>query len=271
MSEFHRHIKFETLDLRFDKRDRSVEAYAQRPWYEEYNSNFYTHIAKQLQPDLLLDIGANFGVASVFMKNKMPDVQLLSLEPNPDLLPYIEFNLNNNNFTKYEIIQAVVGKESAENVTFHINPAGSQDSRVIAGGEGWPQVITPQVTLSQMIDKQSARRVFIKIDSQGYEESIFAGGDSFLSSSTNWLIKTEFAPHWLKSQGTDPAEFLRYLVSKFTVSEFPARYDYFTNYQNIMERSALKLSDVDSYLKYVVQLNRFDRGWVDLLIAPKAH
>lgn len=267
--DFHRHIRFETLDLRFDKRDRSVEAYAQRGWYEEFKSEFYDHVAEQLKPDLLLDVGANYGVASVFMKRKMSDAHLLSFEPNPHLLPYIQFNLKHNNVTNYEIIQAVVGESVKPNASFHVNPAGSQDSRVIAGGEGWLEITIPQVNLSNIIESLKGKRVFIKIDSQGYEESIFKGAEAFLTTSNDWLIKTEFAPHWLRSQGADPIVLLRYLVSKYSVAEYPARYGYRTNYLEVLRTSKLTLESIDSYLEYVTKLNRHDRGWVDLLVCPK--
>ena len=269
MSEHHRSINFDILELKFDKRDRSVEAYAQRGWYEEYQSEFYSHISNQLRPELLLDIGANYGVVSVFMKRVMPDVALVCVEPNPELLPFIEGNLGQNGFQNYQIIQAVIGRTNNAAIDFHINPAGSQDSRVIAAGDGWRCVRTQQVTIADIIKKRGGDRVFIKIDSQGYEESIFAGAESFLKNSNHWIIKTEFAPQWLVSQGTNPHNFLKGLIETYTVTEFPSRYSYFTNYEKLLRDNPLTSKNIESYLNYVINLGRHDRGWVDLLIGPK--
>ena len=55
-----------------------------------------------------------------------------------------------------------------------------------------------------------------------YEEMVIKGGMNFLLNHQNWIIKTEFAPKWLQSQGTDSLELLKRLVKNFDVAELPA-------------------------------------------------
>ncbi|NNC37516.1 MAG: FkbM family methyltransferase [Hyphomonadaceae bacterium] len=268
MHSNQRTINFGQLSLLFDKRDPSVQAYAERSWFEEFNSQFYGHINQYLSPELLVDVGANYGVASVFMKQAMPGRQLVSIEPNSDLIYFIKTNISQNGFSQCRVLQAVVGEETKESVSFFINPRGSQDSRVIAGGQNWRQIEVRQKTLSEIIADYNAKSAFIKIDSQGWEQHIFIGADQFLKSSNEWLIKTEFAPDWLVSQGTDPLGFLTYLIKNFTVAEFPARYGFEAHYTDLLKNTKINLSAADRFLDYVVNLNRNKRGWVDLLVAP---
>lgn len=260
---------FDDLKLSFDADDPSTLAYSQRSWHEEYASQFYSHVSDSLAPDLLIDVGANYGVASLFMKSRMPDVELVSIEPNPHLLYYITKNLETNGVQRFDVLQAVVGDSQKDCVSFHVNPAGSQDSRVVPLNDKWTKVECPQTRLVDVINNAGAERALIKIDSQGFEEVIFQGAEAYLSSAKRWLIKTEFAPQWIVSQGGDPVRLLKTLCSNYQVTEFPARYNYFSHYETLLAHHPIKLSHVESYIDYVVNLAKQGRGWVDLLVAPK--
>ena len=43
--------------------------------------------------------------------------------------------------------------------------------------------------------------------------------ESFLENHDRWFIKAEFGPDWPRSQGTNPEEFLEWLIGKFNVYE----------------------------------------------------
>lgn len=273
MSNYHnhqnRHIKFDNLDLRFDSEDPSVQVYAERFWHEEFQSYFFDDVRENLNPDIILDIGANYGVTSVFMKNKMPKAELICFEPNPELITYIHFNLKNNKFNNYQVSKSIVGATKLFKASFHINPSGSQDSRVIPADITWPAVFVNQTTITEIMKNYSGKKVFMKIDCQGYEKEILDGAYDFLLANNDWLIKMEFDPSRLKSQSSDPSKFLSHLIKNFDIIEYPARYTFTTNYKNLFERNVIEADIKDKFLNYITRLDRYDKGWVDLLVRPR--
>lgn len=56
------------------------------------------------------------------------------------------------------------------------------------------------------IEKESS--VFIKIDTQGYEEEVLKGMKELLNTE-QYCIVMEFAPYWLEEAGTHPDKFIR--------------------------------------------------------------
>lgn len=112
-------------------------------------------------------------------------------------------------------------------------------------------------------------RLFIKIDTQGFEENVLKGLDPYLSRRGDWAIKMEFAPQWLESQGSDPAALLRDLVGRYEVAEFPERIVYGTPTFDALFAHPLRPEQTGPFLAYVRNLNSLDRGWVDLLVRPR--
>lgn len=112
--------------------------------------------------------------------------------------------------------------------------------------------------------------VYIKIDTQGWEERVFAGGRGFLSSHAKWFIKTEFAPEWLESQGSAPATLLRELIDRYDVYESAGRQRW--NCATMAELIGTPLSPgcEDDFVRYVRNLAMADKGWIDLYVLPKA-
>ena len=268
-SETSQHT-FGSYKIEVDASDKSAGAYGGRPWQEEFVSPFYMAIKDCLEPEVLLDIGANYGVTSLFMKHVMPDTPLIAVEANTDLIPFIENNLQANNKGHFSVINAIAGEKSSKNASFSINKRGSQDSRVLGEGAHWSKIDVPVTTIDSLLrDYRPNIPFFAKIDTQGYERFVFAGGMKRLETSSRWLIKTEFAPDWLISQGTDPVEFLTNLIKRFNVVEFPARYSFHLDLVKKLFEDRLVSSNAVEFVDYAKSLNRKDKGWVDLLIAPK--
>ena len=113
-----------------------------------------------------------------------------------------------------------------------------------------------------------AEGAYVKIDTQGWEERVFAGGEEFLSRHDRWFIKTEFAPQWLESQGSDPVALLRWLLARFAVHESAGRLRW--NCRSLSEAISAPLmpSCEQDFVRYVRNLALDDKGWVDLYVLP---
>lgn len=262
-------IKIKDIDLIVDSSDSSGKNYSNRNSHEEYVSPLYDKIATYLDPKLVIDIGANYGFTGLIFAKRFPRAKIILVEASPHLCNYIKRNFEAIMINKYQVIPALCGETVNDASQFSINPMYSQDNRVI-GLEGWNKIHVPAITLSKIIeDSYVSGNIFIKIDVQGFEKRVFDGASEFFSKHDNWLIKTEFAPQWLISQGTNPLDFLHYLINNFTVIEAPARTRFSGEDLNILFSKSLSINDSENFLSYIKSLDEHDRGWCDLLIKPK--
>ncbi len=70
----------------------------------------------------------------------------------------------------------------------------------------WTKAPGQAVLLDDLFrDREISGKTFLKIDTQGHEKHVLAGFESTMRNRRDWLIKMEFAPKWLRSQGTEPA------------------------------------------------------------------
>src|SRR3546814_5528247 len=74
-----------------------------------------------------------------------------------------------------------------------------------------------------MSHRQATGKTFFKIDTQGFELQVLRGMEACLSSNVDWVLKMEFAPDWLSSQGTEPLDVLDYLQHRYQFAEFQER------------------------------------------------
>lgn len=178
--------------------------------------------------------------------------------------------IRDEGFSQFVDVGANVGPEDRDDTHFSINPSSSLDNRV--NMPGWEQVPVPMVSLNRVLQKHGVPgKTFIKIDTQGFEFGVLRGAESWLRSHRDWVIKMEFAPHWLCSQGTGPLALLTYLQDDcgFEIAEFAERISFGTPNLDALFAYIVRQKDREAFLQYVTSLNTGGRGWVDLLVRPK--
>lgn len=266
----NRTLDFGKFKLTINYKDAGGRQYDSRSSYEELENVIYDYIANTLKPNLVIDVGANYGFTSLVFRQKFLNAKLVLIEPSPVLHEYIYINLSYNGVKNYKLIKALCGSHTSDAALFSLNPVSSQDNRVY-GKQGWKKLEVPSITLTDIIRAEKfTESIFIKIDTQGFESQVFEGAFEFLESHSQWLIKTEFAPHWLISQGNNPHDFLKKLVNKFLVVEAPARTRFSRDRLDQIFLEPLQFEEIEGFIKYVESLNKHKLGWVDLYIAPRA-
>lgn len=195
-------VRIDDILLEFRERDGGGRHYRGRTHFEEATSSFYSLLRNALSPRYCLDIGANYGFTGLLMHRAFPACHLTLVEPIPWLGEFIRhnFEVNGKGFDRFypSVVGAVPGR-----TTFEVNTNASQDSRVISQ-TGWDVIETETITLSDLAaDIPSDQGVYIKIDTQGWEENVFLGAEAFLTRHPRWFVKTEFAPMWLESSRED--------------------------------------------------------------------
>ncbi|TCV66266.1 FkbM family methyltransferase [Neorhizobium sp. S3-V5DH] len=268
MTEERASVEIGDVTLMFRKGDAGGTHYYQRGHSEEYYSPFYAVLRETVDPKVCIDVGANYGYTGMLMRRAFPSSKLTLIEPIPWLADFIADNFVANGLRYDRFYSAIVSDSEAQKTKFGVNEKASQDSRVIAQ-PGWSIVETDVVTLDMLTkDVDADSGVYIKIDTQGWEERVFAGGRRFLSSHKKWFIKTEFAPQWMDSQGTDPVTFLRDLTANYAVHESPGRQRWNCSSLAELIGPPLKAGSEEDFVSYVRKLVLNGKGWVDLYVLP---
>jgi FkbM family methyltransferase len=255
-----------TNSFEFLVREGKESSWYSRPkTYEEISSPLYD-VIKASGYNTFIDVGSNFGLIACLAARA--GMSVYCIEADPTLCPVIVENLKLNKVDKINVLNAIAGEVDVSDSTFSIHPTTSLDNRVNVNK--WKQVKVQTVRLDTILKPifDAGNKPFIKIDTQGYENCVMNGFSKYFSDE-KWCAKIEFAPLWLESQGTSPVEFLKFLTSNFQVSEFPERVPYlFNSINDLFSSGCFRKRDVESFVKYVVDLNANGRGWLDLILRP---
>ena len=140
-----------------------------------------------------LDIGANIGMISIPI-SKLTEVYVTGFEPDPRLCTLLRANVAAAG-ANVELIQAAVAAE-AGNMSFNEGDYNPGDGRLVLDGSG-------QCVPTIRLDDHAVRpgRLAVKIDTQGAEPLIVAGGRRTLSGAG--LVVMEFWPWGMQRMGTD--------------------------------------------------------------------
>ncbi len=252
-----------------DDNDKGGLSYDSKGSYEEINNKIYKEISSKYNPDIIIDIGANYGFISLVLSRFFNNPKIIMVEASNKLIKYINKNMENNAITNYKLYNAICAEISEEKRSFAQNPWGSQDNRVIGENDKWNTNDLKTISLDDIISNHKGNFYFIKIDTQGYEQNVFIGGEKFLTVNNNWIIKTEFAPYWITSQGFSARDFLEYLLDRYLVAESPSRTSFKGNNIESIVSNKLNKLDIDSFIEYTMNHNKNNRGWCDLYIFPK--
>lgn len=262
-------IQFPKFALEIQASDYGGRMYNERAAFEEAQSLLYRVIQTDLAPTCVVDVGANYGFTALIFAHAFPSAHIFAVEPSPALVPFLQRNLAQIPSWRVTTISAACGAEARERIDFGLNPHSSQDNRMVAQS-GWDSVGIRQTTVDEIVSAvPSSSPLFIKIDTQGFDLKVFMGAETTLSRCPHWLAKTEFAPFCLTSQGTDPEECLRYLISRYKVVESPARLPFGSSRLSELFSRPLNKQDIPSFVRHVRELNRNDTGWLDLLVCPR--
>ncbi len=251
------------IEVLGDLNDR--DWYARREAFEEANSVWY-RLLHRFGVRTYIDVGANYGLTSMIALQKIPDVRVFAFEADSRLIPLIRRNLQRCGNDRHQVVHAVVG-DADGTTSFSLNPSSTLDNRVHR--EGWAQQTVPMGSLDTLVDRAAVEwPLYVKLDTQGFELRVFRGMEGLLSAGSDWIVKTEFAPMWLESQDTAPADLLEYLVQRYRVYEAPSRVQFAARNIEDCLQHPLTETAIPEFVDHVRSLNTDGRGWVDLLVVP---
>lgn len=203
----------DTFYLDVDVQDHSVgRNLASSGFWEAWITAWATRV---VQPDWhCMDIGANFGYYTGILAHMAKSV--IAFEPNPTIFARLENSVKINGWDNVTLVKAGVGEKTrTETLTMERSYQGS--ASLLLGEDyfrRWGKNIIKYEVLTRPLDawhRYDNKRVdFIKIDVEGFEPQVFAGGSLVLSDKP--LIAIEITPD-------HPTEFLDMLFSDYAVTQ----------------------------------------------------
>lgn len=166
-----------------------------------------------------LDIGANIGLTTVPVAQSAK-VRCYAFEPEPTNLSYLRQNVAENCRHGNVSILPIALFDRRTTLQFALSKENFGDHRIYTAGDGafregsWSTIDVQADRLDDVIDASSiARPLVAKIDTQGAEPRIFAGGRGILSLAN--LIVLEFWPYMMKRLGGDAGAEIGFLEANF--------------------------------------------------------
>jgi FkbM family methyltransferase len=194
---------FSTLAQQWEK-NRAVETYVQ------------AHVP---QNAICLDIGANIGLTALLLSSHCEAGHVYAFEPVPKSASFLRRNLTLNSVENCTVIEVALGDgETSTRFTQH----GAQSMAVTERRQpqSTPDTITVAVTtLDKFASRHPDLRVdFIKMDVEGFEASVLAGGSQLIERDRPAILM-EFNPYcMITGHGFDPCRFAHALWDAFDVS-----------------------------------------------------
>ncbi len=137
----------------------------------------------EVRPDVVVDAGANIGLATVYLHALYPDARFICIEADSRNLPLLRRNLAQNS-VRHDLVHAALGAKEG-NVTFRQHRAASNYSAsgpTVFRDREYTTVTVPATTLRRVLDARGVDRVgLLKIDIEGGEFDVLGGPASVLA------------------------------------------------------------------------------------------
>lgn len=188
-----------------------------------FEAEIVQRMVKLAKPNTtVFDVGANLGLMSVPVLTECPTCRVVSFEPSPSSLPFLERTRTESSYRdRWTIVGAGVAEQAGE-LGFSVGSPhdalyeGFRSGDRIAGAR---TVKVPVTTLDAEWQRLGQPEVsLIKVDVEGAEAGVFAGARQLLAACRPAILVEWYAPY-LNRFGTAPAELLR-IASPFNYRIF---------------------------------------------------
>lgn len=160
----------------------------QGDWFED-EIKFLRRILQQ--GEKIIDIGANYGTYTLMMAKAVgPEGKIWAFEPASSTAECLRASIQQNTLANVVVEQsALSSKPGSARLSLNAN---SELNSIVKGNGPANSEEVPVVTLDERMVKYSWRGIsFIKIDAEGEEENIIAGGKKFFDAESP-LIEFEY-------------------------------------------------------------------------------
>ncbi len=172
------------------------------------------------QPELALDVGANYG--EVLLDTNYPSTvkKVIGVEANPFIYKYlIKSKAQHIAKDKLLIINGLASEENVENVTFYIDEDSSGRSTALKNNfvKKSKEVSVSAYRLDDLVKSYvlNPTAILFKIDVEGFEPFVLKGMSGLFDSTTNIVGCIEFNLTSLNRNNIDVQQYLKEINDKF--------------------------------------------------------
>ena len=151
----------------------------------------WRRLVEACTPDLVLDIGANYGEV-VLATRYPPGAEVHAFEPNPRLLPFLRRSLEEAGLDA--TVHGVAVTTSTGAAVLHIDPRSSGHSSIERRQFEAHQLTVPTAPVDDLVTGEHQRCVF-KIDVEGAEPAVWASMAGTLAGCSQWCGLAEYRHH----------------------------------------------------------------------------
>lgn len=224
---------------------RAARLYASHGSLDRGLLRLWSDLCDQLRPDLLLDVGANYGEV-IFSRRYSWKPRLEIFEPLPTLCECLEATIARNSIEDVTIRQVAASMENGGS-DLYLSAKGTGRSSLISGAVHASKIRVRTVAIDDAV--KPARRLVAKIDVEGHEAAVLAGMARLAAAAERAAIICEF-----------------HLLTTATLHEILAQHEAYVVDRYTLERRRLTGADIEVQL---AELNR-DVFLKDLLLIPKS-
>jgi FkbM family methyltransferase len=135
-------------------------------------------IRRQGRKPLIVDAGANIGLATVFFAQLFPDAEIVAIEPDAGNFELLRANVAA--FPSVSPVRAAVSDRAGE--VRLMNPEAAPWAFRVSESEGDGESVKT-VTMQEVLDQAAGVPFIVKVDIEGYERELFR-------SNLEWLGRT---------------------------------------------------------------------------------
>jgi len=143
---------------------------------------------------IIIDAGANIGLAVYYFKQKYPNHGIIAVEPDPDIANVLRKNAERNNWSDVQIVEAAI-TGSEKDYIFYSTPqqsmAGSTTTRMIKRGVQYIKMEVKGIPISQLTSKNID---LLKLDIEGAEDEAIRAFSENLHLVENLFCEIHYLP-----------------------------------------------------------------------------
>lgn len=162
-----------------------------------YNEIFYQEhffLSCQSKEPVMIDCGANIGLASLYFKQLYKNAQIVAIEADPDIARILSTNFDTNRLSG-EIIQKAVWTN--DNMTINFGQSGSDAGSILATEN---VISVPTIRLKSLLESYE-KIDFLKMDIEGAEFEVILDCAQALQRVDYLFVEFHSFPH--KPQGLE--------------------------------------------------------------------
>ena len=211
------------LDNRVIKSTFLHTYFAYKRFFEDPYFNLSKRYRALFEGGHVLDVGANVGYTSaIFARAITGDYKVYAFEPEQKNFAQLLLTIENSNLADKIIpIAKAVGERDAR-LELWLNPFHPGDHRILT--PAFRQILgdcqgcsVDVLSIDSFVSKEIGKQVpisFIKIDVQGYEQSVCEGMTETLASQRTTNVSFEFSPETLTELGFEPQALLDFFSTR---------------------------------------------------------